>query len=105
MPMYQYECERHGSFTLMRPMSRSGEDGPCPTCESASKRVINAPTLFTMSPLKRDAAARNEKSRHAPHVCSSGCGHGHARPRSAGNPDVGKLQAYTGPRPWVVEHR
>ena len=99
MPLYEYQCTRHGAFTLMRPMSQSGDDGACPRCATASKRVITAPTLFTLSPLKRDAASRNERSRHEPRVRNSGCTHAH-RP-----PAPGKLHAYTGPRPWVVEHR
>ena len=103
MPLYEYECVRHGSFTLMRPMAQAGDDGPCPRCASASRRVITAPNLFTMSPLKRDAAFRNERSRHEPRVCKSGCGHAHGPPKSTAA--AGKLRAYTGPRPWVVEHR
>ena len=106
MPLYEYECDRHGAFTLTRPMSQSGDDAPCPTCTTPSKRVITAPNLFTMSPLKRDAAFRNERSRHEPKVCKSGCGHHHApRSRAAASTKPGKLHAYTGPRPWVVEHR
>ena len=104
MPLYEYECDHHGAFTMMRPMSRAGEDGECPTCGGAGARVITAPNLFTMSPTRRDALFRNERSRHAPHVCTSGCGHGHAKSR-AKQPPRGKLQSYTGPRPWVVEHR
>lgn len=108
MPLYEYDCPSHGDFTLMRPMVQSGADAPCPTCASASRRVITAPNLFTMKPLQREAACRNEKSRHEPRVCTSGCGR--AKPRAA---DTGaaarggarKLHSYTGPRPWVVEHR
>jgi putative FmdB family regulatory protein len=104
MPLYEYECDRHGSFELVRPMSQSGESAACPTCRSAARRVITAPTLFTMSPSKRDAAFRNEQSRHEPRVCKSACGHSHRAGRGSAEP-AGKLQAYTGPRPWVVEHR
>lgn len=104
MPLYEYECERHGAFALTRPMSRASEDGPCPTCGAASARVISAPTLLTMRPLAREAAARHEKSRHEPAVRKSGCGHGHASNQGAAASGR-KLQRYTGPRPWVVEHR
>ena len=104
MPLYEYECDRHGAFTMMRPMSRAAEDGECPTCGAAGQRVITAPNLFTMSPTKRDAIFRNERSRHAPQVCTSDRGHKHA-PSQTKQPPHGKLQPYTGPRPWVVEHR
>ena len=107
MPLYEYECDRHGSFTLVRPMSQSGERAACPTCAAPSKRVITAPTVFTLSPLRRDAAFRNERSRHEPRVCQSGRGHSHGAGTGPGKRTVpaGKLQAYTGPRPWVVEHQ
>src|SRR5687767_4538681 len=104
MPVYEYECERHGPFELMRPMSRAGEDGACPTCGAASQRVITAPNLLTMSPPKREAASRNERSRHDPHVCTSGCGHRHGTGMAGAGAKAaarGTLQAYTGPRPWV----
>ena len=106
MPLYEYECDRHGTFELIRPMSQAGDSGACPTCSAVSRRVITAPTLFTMSPPQRDAAFRNEQSRHEPRVCKSGCRHSHSAGRGAGKAaPAGKLQAYTGPRPWVVEHR
>src|SRR3954469_10705527 len=100
MPVYEFECRGHGPFELMRPMSQAGEAGACPVCAEPGTRVITAPILFTMIPLRRAAAFRNERSRHEPRVCKSGCGHRH---------DTGgataRLQAYSGPRPWVVEHR
>ena len=115
MPLYEYECERHGPFTLTRPMALASAAGSCPSCGAPSGRVITAPHVFTMNPTRRDAIARNEKSRHEPHVCTSGCDHrraapsGRGRGTGAGRPArraaEGGLQAYTGPRPWVVEHR
>ncbi len=113
MPFYEYECVEHGAFDQVRPMSQSGEPAPCPVCQAASDRVITAPQVLSMSPIARDAAYRNEKSRHAPHVCGTGCSHSQKRPSQAaaraaatniertGKPP---LQAYRGPRPWVVEH-
>jgi putative FmdB family regulatory protein len=104
MPLYEFECDQHGSFTLTRPMSRAAEDGACPACGGSAPRVISAPTLFTMRPLAREAASRNEKSRHEPTV-RSGCTHKHSAPAAARLDGRPKLQSYTGPRPWVVEHR
>lgn len=111
MPIYDYACEAHGEFELSRPMSRCSEPAECPVCGTTARRVITAPHLASLSPQKRSAMERNERSRHAPHVCGAGCGHHHAAPSKAkaasaltadGKP---KLQAYKGPRPWVVEHR
>ncbi|CAA9387642.1 MAG: hypothetical protein AVDCRST_MAG64-1116 [uncultured Phycisphaerae bacterium] len=113
MPLYEFECARHGAFTLVRPMSESGRDGPCPTCDVAGRRVINPPTLLTMGAPARDAAFRNERSRHEPRVSRSGCAHASPATKAADRasaarrdePPKPKLQAYAGPRPWVVEHR
>jgi hypothetical protein len=67
---------------------------------------MSAPQIRTMSPLKRMAAARNEKSRHEPHVCTSGCGHHHKLKNRVSRDSQGSgYHAYAGPRPWVVEHR
>ena len=109
MPRYEYECEAHGSFDLYRPMRESGEPGNCPTCGGASARAVTAPNLRVMAPAIRSAMDRNEKSRHAPHVCNSSCGHHHpAKKSSEKKIERGakpKLESYRGPRPWVVEHR
>jgi putative FmdB family regulatory protein len=116
VPLYSYECDRHGVFDLVRPMSRSAEDAPCPDCGLASGRLITPPQIFSMSANRRQAAECNERSRHEPAVATPGCAHDHRAPshsataaaRSAaektrnGKPP---LQVYKGPRPWVVEHR
>ena len=106
MPVYEYECEGHGPFTLVRPMSRAGEGGQCPACGGAARRVITPPNLFTMSPSARDAAFRNERSRHEPRLRRSGCAHRAGASGSSAEPGAPlKPQSYTGVRPWVVEHR
>jgi putative FmdB family regulatory protein len=116
MPLYSYECQSHGVFDLMRPMSRSGEDAPCPSCGQGSGRLITAPLVLSMSAGRRAAAECNERSRHEPRVASSKCGHQHRAPShaaaAAGRAAAEKtrdgkppLQVYKGPRPWVVEHR
>ena len=109
MPVYAYECESHGSFDLLRPMSQSGADAPCPECGEASQRTITVPQVLSMGPVQRNAAERNERSRHAPRVSGSSCAHHHRAPSHA-KPPTGRdgkpaLQRYSGPRPWVVEHR
>jgi putative FmdB family regulatory protein len=103
MPIYDYACERHGSFELSRPMSQSSESAACPECGHASARTVTAPRLRTLGSLVRSSMDRNEKSRHAPHVCGSTCHHraGGKKPVATEKP---KLTSYRGPRPWVVEH-
>ena len=42
MPLYEYYCTSCDSkFELIRPMSRSDEDAPCPGCNSEAQRAIS----------------------------------------------------------------
>ena len=101
MPLYEYRCRKHGAFDVFRPVSQASERMGCPSCGEDAARVFSVPHTRALAAGTRVGMERNEKSRHEPHVCGSGCGHGHARkPRAA----PGKLHNYTGPRPWVVEH-
>lgn len=105
MPLYEYECVDHGSFTHIRPMAQAKETGTCPVCQGASERTISTPTLMTMTPLARDAAQRNEQSRCAPRITKGGCAGHRQGPSPQARSGRGAVQTYTGPRPWVIEHR
>lgn len=41
MPLYEYECNEHGKFDKLRPMSESTLPDLCPTCGKESKRIIS----------------------------------------------------------------
>lgn len=41
MPIYEYECVRHGKFEKLRPMSEATKPGLCPNCCEESPRVIS----------------------------------------------------------------
>lgn len=103
MPLYEYDCPHHGAFDDMRPFARSSEPASCPTCGTESPRVITVPRFAGMDRGTRIAHERNERSAHEPHVCHSGCGHHHSRKPAPAETNP-KLKAYTGPRPWVIEH-
>lgn len=109
MPLYEYQCPNCGAFDRFTPVAQAAAPAACPTCQTISPRRLSVPRVSAMSPVQLKAAARNERSRHAPHVCRSGCGcRGHAsRTGAAGAtaPAAPKRQAYKGPRPWVIEHR
>lgn len=106
MPLYEYKCERHGSFETMLSIAERGKAVCCPVCDGLSQKVFSAPTLRNMAPTMMKAHERNERSRQAPHVCGSGCNHSHAKkPQKQVN--EGKkpaFQSYQGKRPWVIEH-
>ena len=41
MPIYEYECARHGKFSKLRPLSESSKTAPCPNCQEEAHRVIS----------------------------------------------------------------
>ncbi|MEM9444400.1 MAG: FmdB family zinc ribbon protein [Verrucomicrobiota bacterium] len=103
MPLYQYYCEEHGPFEAFASMQDRHKAMRCPDCLIESNRMITVPRLSGLGSLRMQAEARNEKSRHEPHVCKTstccGRGHSHKKERKKG------LQSYTGSRPWVIEHK
>lgn len=105
MPTYAHACEQHGEFEDIRPISQSAEKAACPSCGLLCGRIVTVPHFRSMDRGTRIAHERNEQSRHAPHVCHSGCSHQHTKKKSTqsanGKP---KLESYAGPRPWVIEH-
>jgi putative FmdB family regulatory protein len=100
MPIYEYECLEHGLFEELRPMLRSSEGASCPECAAASPRVLSATHTNVVPRAVSIAHARNEKSQHAPEVCTQG--HHHPKPKIPRRP--GQAQVYRGKRPWVMEH-
>jgi putative FmdB family regulatory protein len=101
MPIYEYHCLEHGLFEEMRPMHRSSEGADCPLCAALSRRVLSATRTNLVPRAVSMAHARNEKSQHAPEVCTPGHHH-HPTPKKAGR--ARQAQVYRGKRPWVMEH-
>ncbi len=116
MPLYDYHCLNCGSFSLSRSIADRDLPALCPGCHLESARVVGAPNLRLMAPGRREAFARNEKSRHEPgirttHRCGQGCGCGPAKSRSrkfAPAVDMGKAGSFEQPpkakRPWMLGH-
>ena len=103
MPTYAHRCGEHGDFDDVRSFSHSGDAAQCPTCGVPCMREFTVPILATLDHGSRIAHATNEKSRHEPHVCTSGCSHHRRKP--AATPDKPPaLEVCKGPRPWVIEH-
>lgn len=108
MPVYEFECRDCGPFTELRRLDRSSLPANCPACGELSPKVFSVINLRAMRPENRTAHERNERSAHAPHVCGSGCSHGHAKPkpRAKKPSDKPALQYSTKPnsRPWMLGH-
>lgn len=68
MPLYNYECSRHGSFSEWRTMSESEDPVACPECGRPAHRGISTPHLKTMDSGLRRARSIEERSAHEPRV-------------------------------------
>lgn len=105
MPIYEYECKVHGTFERTRHVHEYRAPARCPTCELTCARIVSSPHLAILAPADRVAHDRNARSRSEPEVRhrSEHCGHQH-HTRTSEAKGGQALKAYTGPRPWVVEH-
>jgi putative FmdB family regulatory protein len=106
MPIYEYECEAHGVFEALGVMSEPRRPQACPECQTLAPRILSTVHIAGLPAAVRKAHAINEKSREAPHVCGSGCSHGHrsTKPAATGAPKTPRPQVARGGRPWVLEH-
>ena len=108
MPYYEYQCDACGPFMLLRPLSECSSPVDCPDCHEQAQKIFPVVNLRNMSPTNRIAWERNEKSTHAPHVCSSGCSHKHkpAKPKPKqkdGRPAL-EMSTKKNRRPWMLGH-
>lgn len=111
MPVYDFSCSHCGDFRSLLTIDERNDPTPCPTCSRIGQRLILAPNLALMSPIKRKASAVNEKSRHEPavrtsHSCGSGCGCGtKIRPTRTKETKLGVLNSQKPTaRPWMLGH-
>lgn len=112
MPIYEFECRSHGVFELERPVSQAKGAGTCPECGVASARILSVPRLAALAKDTRVALDRNARSQHEPRVIcreashhdSASAARGHAPAQRSLAAGAGRARAYTGARPWVIEH-
>ena len=80
MPLYTYQCDRHGEFSAWGQMSQSEAPQPCPDCEQPAPRALARPAVGSRSS-GGDAGACGEGAcgTSAPsfggHSCGAGCVH------------------------------
>ena len=67
MPLYEYECPKHGLFRDWRGMSESELPTVCPDCGRLANRMVSAPRLGIGSDIRKIHAI-NEKSANEPRV-------------------------------------
>jgi putative FmdB family regulatory protein len=96
MPLYEYDCRRHGVFESMHSISEATAPEPCPSCGEDAPRILSAPRLACVEPSERKARDRNEKSRHEPRLVR--------KPASPLGSERPALRSSHASRPWCLEH-
>lgn len=116
MPVYDYLCDRCGSFTDMRPMAESDLPRECPLCgKDAPRAFLTAPYLAAMSTERRLAHSTNERSASSPRVLSAsktahggGCsccsGKSLRYEKSARGGAGSTTKGFPARRPWMISH-
>jgi putative FmdB family regulatory protein len=98
MPLYEYECKKHGVFDEQRSMDESEASLACPACGAEARRILSPPRLRCMAKAESTARARNERSCHEPRVVSAEGGGREPHPPSSGR------GSEAGGRPWMIGH-
>lgn len=106
MPIYEYECQSHGTFEELCPSTQRDAPLRCPQCNEPSRRRMSSPRLCGLPRAVMEAHARNERSRHEPRVQHrhEGCTQAHRPSTQPSQQRGGPGYVYSGPRPWVIEH-
>jgi putative FmdB family regulatory protein len=105
MPLYDYECERCGPFTALRPMADYDAPLDCPDCGASAPRVmLTAPRLGATDRLQLAAHATNERSAHAPRRSSHGAGCGCCSGSGAKAKSTPQVKGFSNRRPWMISH-
>jgi putative FmdB family regulatory protein len=76
MPLYTYQCDRHGEFSAWGRMSESEAPQPCPTCTEPAPRALAHPAVggaAAAGPTGGEAAAARPSM--GGHACGAGCVH------------------------------
>lgn len=99
MPLYEYQCRKHGVFEQLGSIAERAASQPCPDCRRAAPRVLSAPQQPVLERAPRIAHERNQ---HEPRLVKSGA----PEPaRDAPPPKPPPMQrAHTGARPWMIGH-
>jgi putative FmdB family regulatory protein len=67
MPLYNYECRRHGEFSEWASLKDYDKPVPCPSCGKLAERTVSAAYLGMDTQLNK-AFGSSEKSAHEPRV-------------------------------------
>ncbi|UGS37036.1 FmdB family zinc ribbon protein [Capillimicrobium parvum] len=71
MALYEYRCEHHGAFDVVRDMGTAPGSIGCPACGSRARRIFSAPMTSSTPPALAAAIDHAEKTRGEPDVVTS----------------------------------
>lgn len=97
MPLYEFRCERCGSFECWRSQNEASAPMHCPTCQAVARRVYTTPGLVKTPPALSQAMYRAEKSAYEPEVLRR------ETPRPTEEQPAQVLHRSHG-RPWQIAH-
>ncbi len=111
MPLYEYECAKHGVFDALRPLAEYQSPQVCPWCGTQAPRVVaTAINLGDLPSNTRQAHERNERSAHAPassrdskHGAGCSCCRGTRKPSKTVT-TAGGGKSFPSQRPWMISH-
>ena len=101
MPFYEFYCEEHGYFELLRPIHLCLEPAPCPVCGLLCPRSYTVPNVRQMNPQTKNAIDRSVQSRYEPKVVNRA--KQKIRSNKNNSPMKTTRKGYSGMRSWVVE--
>jgi putative FmdB family regulatory protein len=110
MPFYDYECNRCGPFTALRPMAECADPLVCPDCGASSARAfLRAPAIACSDAGSRKAMALNERARNEPKLASNhragcGCCTGPKGAKPGAAHAVAAAKSFPSARPWMISH-
>ena len=100
MPLYEYDCRKHGVFEQLGSIADRDATVRCPECKQTTKRVLSPTQRPVLARGERIARERNERSQHEPRIVSS---QNRPSPPAETKQPPARHQ-HAGGRPWMIGH-
>lgn len=71
MALYEYRCDRHGTFDVVRAMGTAPGSIGCPACGGGARRIFSTPMTASTPPAVAAAIDHAEKTRTDPDLVTS----------------------------------
>lgn len=71
MAIYEYRCEQHGTFDVMRAIGTAPASVACPVCERDARRIFSTPMVSSTPAGLVAAIDHAQKTREEPDLVTS----------------------------------